>query len=604
MGELRKVVDVDDSKCVNCHMCISVCPVKYCNNASGETVTLNKDLCLGCGKCISACTHDARIYFDDAPRFFARDRSEKIVAIAAPAVAANFPNRYLKLNGWLHSTGVEAIFDVSFGAELTVKSYLEYVKKYSPKTVISQPCPAIVSFIELYHPELLPYLAPADSPMMHTIRMIREYYPQYRNHKVLVISPCLAKRREFDEVGLGDSVYNVTYKSFDTYLKRNRVNLDEFEELDFANDPAERAVLFSTPGGLLRTAEREMPEIVNITRKIEGVEIIYHYLEKLYNTIQTGVAPLLIDCLNCEMGCNGGPGTLNEEKSVDEIEYYIEQRNQHMQERYKKQSVFGNKKKINAKKLEKTIDKYWKPGLYDRGYVDHSGNNTIAVPNKMELKNIYASMRKYSDDDVYNCCACGYNSCEMMATAIHNGLNRPENCHHFNLDQAQIEHERAEKEMQKGSELVYRMSSELTKLSDAEKKSLHDLTDEIQNATGIIGKFDPIVQAIVQMAQRSNLLAINASVEAAHAGEKGKGFAVVASEVGKLAALSKEEVKKIEPYSDELKTVFSKIHEKLNISFDNFTETATLISEVISESRKIKKTNTEKSVSLDHFTDL
>ena len=46
----------------------------------------------------------------------------------APAIASNFPDTYLNINGWLRSLGVEAVFDVSFGAELTVKSYLEHIK--------------------------------------------------------------------------------------------------------------------------------------------------------------------------------------------------------------------------------------------------------------------------------------------------------------------------------------------------------------------------------------------------------------------------------------------------------------------------------------------
>jgi iron only hydrogenase large subunit-like protein len=65
---------------------------------------------------------------------------------------------------------VEDFFDVSFGAELTVKSCLEYMKAENPSTVIAQPCPAIVTYIELYQRELLPYLAPADSPMLHGSR--------------------------------------------------------------------------------------------------------------------------------------------------------------------------------------------------------------------------------------------------------------------------------------------------------------------------------------------------------------------------------------------------------------------------------------------------
>lgn len=42
--------------------------------------------------------------------------------------------------------------------------------------------------------------------------------------------------------------------------------------------------------------------------------------------IDKGIAPLLIDCLNCEKVCNGGPGTLNREKSYDEIEHLVEKK--------------------------------------------------------------------------------------------------------------------------------------------------------------------------------------------------------------------------------------------------------------------------------------
>jgi iron only hydrogenase large subunit-like protein len=332
-SNLRPVIQVNAEKCVACHRCVSVCPVKFCNNASTEAVEVNPDLCIGCGNCIDACTHEARVALDDFAEFQAAlARRDSIVAIVAPAIAANFPNAYLQINGWLKSVGVQAVFDVSFGAELTVKSYLEAIKKNNPKCVIAQPCPALVTFIEVYHPELLAHLAPADSPMLHTMRMVREYYPQYRQAKFVVLSPCLAKRREFDEVGIGD--FNVTYRSLDKYFLAEGINLGRFPQIDYDNPPAERAVLFSTPGGLLRTAQREVPDIVSKTRKIEGPETVYHYLMHLHESIQRGECPLLVDCLSCEMGCNGGPGTLNRGKPVDEIERLIEKRNQDAQKSY------------------------------------------------------------------------------------------------------------------------------------------------------------------------------------------------------------------------------------------------------------------------------
>ena len=164
MKNIVKVIDVDSEKCVNCHACITACPVKFCNDGSGDHVTVNENLCIGCGNCIHACTHNARFGLDDFASFMEAIKKHSFIAIAAPAVAANFPGDYLRLNGFLQSIGVKAVFDVSFGAELTVKSYLEHIKKNSPKMTIAQPCPAIVGYIELYHPELIEHLAPADSP--------------------------------------------------------------------------------------------------------------------------------------------------------------------------------------------------------------------------------------------------------------------------------------------------------------------------------------------------------------------------------------------------------------------------------------------------------
>ena len=102
LKELKKVVAVDEEKCINCHSCITACPVKFCNDGSGSFVEVNENLCIGCGRCIPACTHEARYHIDNFEEF-ARDLNRKvpIVAIVAPAIASNFPDHYLNFNGWL-----------------------------------------------------------------------------------------------------------------------------------------------------------------------------------------------------------------------------------------------------------------------------------------------------------------------------------------------------------------------------------------------------------------------------------------------------------------------------------------------------------------------
>lgn len=485
--KLPKVVDVDEKLCVNCHACIAHCPVPFCNNASGKSVIINDDMCLGCGKCIKVCTHDARKIVDDLDEFIkAMDRKVPMVAIAAPAVASNFVEQYKKLNGWLKTVGVEAVFDVSFGAELTVKSYLEHIKKNNPKAVIAQPCPAIVSFIELYHPELIPYLAPADSPMLHTIKQIREFYPQYRGHKIVVLSPCLAKKREFVETGLGD--FNVTYKNLNNYFSENQINLSMFPDVEYANPPAERAVLFSTPGGLLRTAQREVPEIGENTRKIEGNPSIYHYLSNLYPMIQQGKAPLLIDCLNCEHGCNGGPGTLNIDKSADEIEFLIEKRKEQAIQSYKKKNFLG--KWHNTKKLKKYINDHWRPDLYQRHYQNLSSNVQIRIPDKSQLQAIYKKMEKHKPEDLYNCSSCGFHSCEKMAIAIMNGLNKPENCHHYQREL-----------ILKDAVVMQKAIHSLTELGEVMSAGVNNLRQQNDQVHSFASNIDKGMDSIVEQTQ-------------------------------------------------------------------------------------------------------
>lgn len=483
---LRPVVEVDEKLCVNCHMCISVCPVKYCNDGSGDVVNVNPNTCIGCGKCIEACTHHARYYLDDFEKF-TNDLivGEKIIAVSAPATAASFPDAHLKLNSFLKELGVSAVFDVSFGAELTVKSYLEYIEYEKPKTVIAQPCPAIVSYIELYKPELIKYLAPADSPILHTIKMIKKFYNHYADYKIAIVSPCIAKRREYDETGLGD--YNLAIQSIDKFIQANDVDLKSYPDSDFDNPPAERAVLFSSPGGLTKTIERWIPDISCQTRKIEGVEYIYEYLDKLPEVIEAGMAPLIIDCLSCENGCNQGPATLTKEQSPDETEYWVKKRAKQMKELYLEENESDVQK--SKKSIEAIIGRYWNSELYERKYVNRWENVDISYPSKDEVERLYFKMNKFGEEDILNCSSCGYNSCENMAIAIHNGLNKPENCHHYLKRQTDINLADAEAEREKIAAMLQTAQDGFIEIDEDENiVSTNDSMRRILKRKDIVGK--------------------------------------------------------------------------------------------------------------------
>lgn len=608
MNKLTPIITVDEDKCNSCHSCIAACPVKYCNDAIGDSVVINENLCIGCGQCVRQCLQDARILIDDFDRFIQdSENGTKIVAVVAPAVAASFPHQYLQLNNWLKRKGVKAVFDVSFGAELTIRSYLEHLKS-NPKSVISQPCPAIVTYIEIYQPELLPYLAPADSPMVHTMKMIREYYPEYSNCKFAIISPCAAKKREFDDT-IGD--YNVTMTALKTYFEKKGINLSSLEAEEYDNPPAERGVLFSSPGGLMETAARWNPEIINMTRKIEGPESIYEYLKHLPESIKAGYQPLLIDCLNCEMGCNGGPATGNLDKPQDIIEHLVRER---ANEQKEKLAAKGFRKQ-SKKTIEKCVESFWKPGLYDRTYSDKSSNYRIKIPSAHEKQKIYESMLKFTQDDEYNCRSCGYGSCESMAVAIHNNLNNPENCHHYLKENSDRIHEKfveqseetlLQEQQQKNTLLeglknIQQHSADLISFVESIREHMNELTSTTEHISAQVDEtvtltnsgvskaaasaeiiatlesksdeIDTMVNLIRSTSENLGLLALNATIEAATAGDAGKGFAVVASEVKSLA-------KSTGIKSEEIKQQMESMHKAIATSTGTILEISQLISTI------------------------
>ncbi len=465
MENLIEVIGIKAENCINCHQCIAVCPVKVCSDGSGDVVKFNNQLCIGCGRCIDACIKShggaveksARFPIDDTYQLCEDLPGKDIIALVAPSAQSNFDLG--KLISALRKLGFKAVYDVSLGAEITVAVYHRIISARKARLpLIAQPCPAVVKYIELHHPALIPHLAPVGSPVHNTAVYARSLHPDC---EIAFISPCLAKRREFQDSGMIQ--YNVIYQSLVKVFQEKNIVIEMLEEGEFDNyASAGIASKFSTPGGLKESYLHKYSDTpASSIIQIEGPIIYEKYLRDLEAAVVEGCSdlPIMVDILSCEKGCNMGAGCINQRKSVDKIERSIARR----AEQAVKDEEAGQ---VLQEFLNQVIDNYEFDYQY---YTDLSSLNNLKYPNQDELQSIYKKMHKTEEKDFRNCAACGYNSCLDMAVAVYNGLNKYKNCHVYQEKELRIEQEILNQMVGELADLNKQLQAEFTERKQQEQ---------------------------------------------------------------------------------------------------------------------------------------
>jgi methyl-accepting chemotaxis protein len=146
---------------------------------------------------------------------------------------------------------------------------------------------------------------------------------------------------------------------------------------------------------------------------------------------------------------------------------------------------------------------------------------------------------------------------------------------------------------QKGGEIIDQVAS----YAESTKVTITNLKNSIAQLTDDAKKIGNIINVINDIADQTNLLALNAAIEAARAGEHGRGFAVVADEVRKLAEKTQQSTKEIE-------TMIKQIQVNVKESYNNAENVVEAVDKQTSLSQNTKDNFGEILDAIDELNSL
>ena len=154
-----------------------------------------------------------------------------------------------------------------------------------------------------------------------------------------------------------------------------------------------------------------------------------------------------------------------------------------------------------------------------------------------------------------------------------------------NADRIMENTEQSMIDSQKGNENMERYSNQLQEVNSI----MSQVSDVVEQLGSSAEEMNDIIQTITNIADQTNLLSLNASIEAAKAGDSGRGFAVVASEIGNLAENSATSAQKIGDIITEVQSNSKAMTEKMSVGLEQLEAGNKIASDTMKNFKNIQK---------------
>ena len=401
-------------KCKGCYACVRSCPAKAIIVKEGIAGVM-EERCVACGHCINVCAVGAKQARSDTGVVWQLlTQRPPVIAILSSSFPAAFPLiRPRQMVTALKKLGFSEVMETSFGAELVCREYARLVREDKGKLILTSTCPAVVSFIEKFYPQLIDNLAQIVSPTVATGRLIKwQYNPEA---KVVFIGPCVAKKAESEDEkvsGVIDAV--LTFPELSEMLAAKGIDPVSEEEGQFSGPVPCLGRLYPVPGGLLKIAGVSTDILSSDIGIAEGIDRAVSCLQEF---VEGRTRTSFMDIFFCQ-GCIGGPAIDNDLSLFERrrliVDYALEE--------------------ADSARTQSDVEKYAGIDL-SRKFTNRY--TALPIPDEKEISNILGQIDRLRTENQLNCGACGYKSCRELAAAVCQKVAENEMCWPYLVDRLQ-----------------------------------------------------------------------------------------------------------------------------------------------------------------------
>ncbi|MCX6243830.1 MAG: 4Fe-4S binding protein [Bacteroidetes bacterium] len=473
--------------CIQCYACVRICPVKAIKvDAGTEFPSIIPERCIGCGSCFRACAPAAITYRSSVEETKALLASgQRVAAICDPTISGEFNDitDYRKFVEMIRQLGFAFVSEVSFGVDLVAWKYKELLEDFHGKYYITANCPAVVSFIEKYYPDLINNLAPVVSPMIATTLAVRKNYG--KDVKVVFIGPCIAAKDEAQRYS-GEAAVDSVLTFVELRQLFNEFNIRE-SQLEFSEfDPpfGNKGSLYPLSEGIIQAAELSQDLLSGRIITTEGrnnmldavkefdsrIDMIRHHFNIFYNE-----------------GCLMGPGTSAGGEKFLRRTLVTDYANKRLQD-------------FDPETWEKNMKTYGSLDLV-RSFTED--DQRLPQPSEDMVREILHSIGKEGEmENNIGCESCGYANCREFAVAIAQGLATTDMCHIYSSKNRQ----EYIKSLRSANE---KLASTQAALKESEEKAKHEQEAEKEATESMSAMLQKLVSGVVIVDENLKILHSN-----------------------------------------------------------------------------------------------